>query len=71
MKNFDSLKVGDSVTVEHVGGVGQRMTEAVTITKITKTQIATSNGMRFLKKDGIKYGQANKTRGWFTFLRLE
>lgn len=66
--NINELKVGDNAIVEYCGGANQRRTESVTVTKITKTQITVSNGMRFLK-DGTKFGEANKTRGWFTFLK--
>lgn len=65
-----NLKVGDNVTVRHVGGAGQELREKTKVVKVTKTQITVEGGIRFLK-NGNRLGEAKKTRGWFTFLELE
>ena len=64
------FKVGDKVIVRKCGGAGQEMIEHTEIVKVTKTQVTVKNGTRFLK-NGNKFGESNKTRGWFTFLYPE
>ena len=71
---LEKLQVGDKVVVRHCGGAGQEMIEHTTVKKITKTQITVEygvRGMRFLKRNGWKVGECQKTRGWFTFLYSE
>ena len=70
VEGLEKLRVGDKVVVRHCGGAGQEMIEHTTVKKITKNQITVENGARFLK-DGVKLGERNKHRGWFTFLYPE
>ena len=67
---LEGLQVGDKVVVRHCGSAGQEMIEHTTVKKVTKTQITVEDGTRFLK-DGTKFGERNKHRGWFTFLYSE
>lgn len=72
--DLSDVKVGDKVVVRHCGGAGQEMVEHTVVTKVTKTQVTVKygiHGMRFLKRNGCKVGEASKTRGWFTFLYTE
>ena len=67
------VRVGDKVVIRTCGGVGQEMIEHATVVKVTKTQITVKNdveNIRFLK-NGVKFGESNKYRGWFTFLYTE
>lgn len=71
--DLSNVKVGDKVVIRSCAGAGQNMIEHTEVIKVTKTQITVKHGihnMRFLK-DGTKFGEANKTRGWFTFLYTE
>lgn len=70
MRDLENIKLGDKVIVRHSGGAGQELIEHTKVIKVTKTQITVENGTRFLK-NGSKLGEANKTRGWFTFLEIE
>ncbi len=73
MDLFD-VKVGDSVVIRHCAGGGQEMAEHTKVIKVTKTQITVEHGvhgMRFLRRNGYKVGESQKTRGWFTFLYTE
>lgn len=70
MENLEDVRVGDRVIIRHSGGAGQELIEHTKVIKVTKTQITVENGIRFLK-NGTKLGEANKTRGWFTFLKKE
>ena len=71
MERLDNVKVGDAVVVECVGGAGQQLSYPAKVTKITKTQITVDYmNYRFLK-NGTRFGEANKTRGWSTFLYVK
>lgn len=67
MKTLRDLQVGDKVTVRNCSSC-QELIKHTTVKKITKTQITVEDGTRFLINGGIKFGQARKYRGWFTFI---
>ena len=74
MKTLHEVQVGDKVVIRQCGGAGQEMVTHTTVTRVTKTQITVKygiHGMRFLKRNGWKVGECQKTRGWFTFLYTE
>ena len=69
---LDNVKVGDKVVIRHCGAPGQEMIDHTVVTKVTKTQVTVERGnMRFMKRNGWKVGECQKTRGWFTFLFTE
>ena len=66
--DLNNVKVGDEVVVRQCAGGGQEMINYTKVTKVTKTQITVEYyGLRFLK-NGVKFGESKKHRGWFTFL---
>lgn len=67
--DLSGVKVGDKVVVRHCNGIRERLEHTV-VTKVTKTQVTVENGTRFMM-NGNKLGEANKYRGWFTFLYTE
>ena len=71
MKTLEDAKLGDKVVLRRCGAPGQEIIEHTTIIKITKTQVTVENGTRFLKRNGWKVGECQKSRGWFTFLYTE
>lgn len=64
---FDSVKVGDTM-VEKAIGMNYRQLTETTVIKVTDTQITVKNGTRYLKSNGYKFGEGNKTRGVFHFI---
>lgn len=66
--DLSNVKVGDEVIVRHCGAPGQEMIEHTEVVKVAKTQVVIKDGTRFIKRNGYKVGEANKTRGWLTFL---
>lgn len=74
MKTLHEVQVGDKVVIRQCAGAGQEIVTHTTVTKVTKTQITVKydiHGMRFLKRNGWKVGECQKTRGWLTFLYTE
>ncbi len=61
---LETLKTGDEVVVsEHSGRYASRPRIFATVTKITKTQITLSNGVRYLLSDGEELGNKNSHYG--------
>lgn len=71
MKNIIELNVGDTAYIMSHSGAGQRHYKRVKVTKVTKTQIAVSDGTRYFRNDGCMFGERYKQRGWFRTLVAE
>lgn len=65
--NLNTLNVGDSAFI-HWHCSYAHTYKPTTITRKTKTQLTTADGSRWFIENGIKFGQASKTRGWFAHL---
>ena len=70
MSELENVQEGDQVVMRSCGGAGQEIIKRTKIIKVTKTQVTVKDGTRFLK-NGMKVGEGNKKRGWFTFLYTE
>ena len=66
-KTLSELSVGDKAYIVSSNTKG-RITKEVTVTKVTTTQITTSDGNRWFKNNGDRFGDRSRTRGWFSFL---
>lgn len=65
--DLKSLSVGDRAYIHSWCSINHQYRET-SIIKKTKTQLTTADGIRWLISTGCKYGQSQKTRGWFDVL---
>ena len=65
--NLATLNVGDDAYIHHSNAIGCRSDKTRVVRK-TRTQLTTADGSRWFIDNGDKYGERQKTRGWFSRL---